>query len=134
MILQTLFGVHASLASLLLRLAIGVSFIIHGYPKLSANRKGVGDWLKTVGIPSGFALFAGIVEFFGGIVLLAGLLTPIVAVLAALWMVATTWLSVAKIKKKFAGGWEIDFLLLVLSLTLAALGGGVFSVDHLLGI
>lgn len=132
--LETLLGVHVSIASILLRLLVGTVFIVHGYPKLKSGGKGAGEWLKGMGIPAGFGLFAGIVEFFGGIVLLVGLLTPVIAVLSALWMLSTTWLAVAKMKKKFGGGWELDFILLVAALALAVLGGGVISVDHLLRI
>jgi len=131
---ETLLGVHLSVASLLLRLLVGIVFIVHGYPKLKSGAKGAGEWLKSIGIPSGFGLFAGIVEFFGGILLLVGLLTPVIAALSALWMLSTTWLSLVKMKKKFVGGWELDFILLVVFLALAAIGGGVISVDHLLRI
>jgi len=40
-------------------------------------------------------------------------------------MLPTTWLSKVKMKKKFAGGYEVDIILLVASLALAAIGGGV---------
>lgn len=124
--------VNLNTTSLLLRLGLGSIFMIHGYPKLKNGGKGAGQWLHGMGIPYGFGLFAGVVEFFGGLALLIGLLTPIVAVLFALWMLSTTWLSVAKMKKKFVGGYELDVLLLILALALAVTGGGIFSLDHLL--
>jgi putative oxidoreductase len=132
--IESLFGIHASVASLLLRLVAGITFIVHGYPKLKDGGKGTGGWLKSLGVPSGFGLFAGVVEFFGGIDLVLGLFTSIVAVLFAFWMLALVWLSLAKIKKKFVGGWELDLLLLVGSLAVAAIGSGAFSLDRLLGI
>jgi uncharacterized membrane protein YphA (DoxX/SURF4 family) len=49
-------------------------------------------------------------------------------------MIATTWLSMTKIKKKYAGGYELDITLLLVSLALAAVGGGSFSLDYLLRI
>jgi uncharacterized membrane protein YphA (DoxX/SURF4 family) len=49
-------------------------------------------------------------------------------------MLSTTWLSVTKIKKKYAGGLEIDITLLLASLALTFLGGGTFSIDHLIGL
>ena len=104
-----MFGVHVSVAALLLRLTIGVVFIVHGYPKFSATqRKQGGDWMKSMGLPMGFILFGAVVEFFGGIAILLGILTPVIAGLFALWMLSTTWLSKVKMKKKFAGGYEID--------------------------
>jgi len=130
-----LFGIGYGLAALVLRIGLGVAFIVHGYPKLGKQaRKAAGDWLKSMGIPAIFGLVAGVAEFFGGIALLIGFLTPIVAWLFVVWMLALIWLSIAKIKKKFVGGWELDFLLLISSLALASLGSGLFSLDYLLGI
>ncbi len=130
---MSLFGVHVSVAALLLRLIIGAVFIIHGYPKFSATqRKQGGEWMKSLGLPAGFILFGGVVEFFGGIALVLGIFTQIIAVLFALWMLSTTWLSKVKMKKKFVGGYEVDVILLVASLALAALGAGAFSLNYLL--
>ncbi len=90
--------------------------------------------MRSVGLPAGFILFGGIVEFFGGIALLLGIFTQVIATLFALWMISTTWLQKSKLKKKFVGGYELDITLMVASLALSAVGGGTFSVDHLLGI
>jgi putative oxidoreductase len=131
----SLFGVHLNVAALLLRLAIGSLFIVHGYPKLGAEqRKQGGEWMKSMGLPAGFILFGGVVEFFGGIAILLGILTQIIAALFALWMISTTWLAVTKMRKKFVGGYELDITLLLASLALAAIGGDAFSIDHILNI
>lgn len=133
--IESLFGVNTSLASLILRLAVGALFMVHGYPKLgSKQRKEGAAWMKSTGMPGGMIAFAGTAEFFGGLALILGILTPIVAVLAALWMLSTTWFARSKLKKKYMGGWELDVTLLLAALTIAALGSGVFSIDHLLGI
>jgi putative oxidoreductase len=104
-----------------------------GFMKLKKG-KHAGNWLKNYGIPTGFGLFAGVVEFLGGIALVLGLLTPIVASLFVIWMLALTWLSVAKLKKKFIGGYALDILLLIAVLAIAVIGGGSFSLDYLLGV
>jgi putative oxidoreductase len=127
-------GAGLEAASLLIRLSLGAVFVIHGYPKLKGGGKTTGQWLQSIGIPYGFGLFAGIVEFFGGIALIAGLLTSVVAGLFALWMLALIWLSVAKIHKKFVGGYELDVLLFLFALGLTMLGAGTFSLNHLLGL
>jgi len=131
---ESIFGLQTDLASLVLRLALGGIFIIHGYPKLKDLGKQTGQWLKSMGFPAGLGLFAGIAEFFGGIAVIAGILTPIVAALFVLWTAGLVWVSIAKIKKKFAGGYELDLLLFAFSLVLLAIGGGLFSLDHLIGI
>lgn len=133
MAIETLFGVNVDLASLILRLAVGVLFIVHGLPKLGAGRKGGEQWMKSMGMPAGMVLFGGIAETFGGLGLMLGLLTPIVALLAALWMLSTTWFQISKLKKKYVSGWELDTTLLLAALAVAALGAGALSLDHLLG-
>ncbi len=132
--LEPIFGIHMSIVALLLRLAVGSLYIYHGYPKLGAARKGTAEWLKSIGFPGGLATLAGVVEFFGGIALILGLFTSTVAALSALWMIATAWLAMTKIKKKYAGGYELDITLLLVSLALAAIGGGRLSLDYLLRI
>ena len=127
-----IFPQSLDLASILLRLAVGTLFIYHGYPKLTSMRKG--EFMKSVGMPTGLVPFGGFVEFFGGLGLLVGLLTPIIAVLAALWMLSTTRFSIAKIKKKYMGGYELDITMILLSLAIAFIGGGTFSIDHLIGL
>jgi len=127
-----IFPQSLDLASILLRFAVGTLFIYHGYPKLTSMRKG--EFMKSVGMPTGLVPFGGFVEFFGGFGLLVGLLTPIIAVLAALWMLSTTWFSIAKIKKKYMGGYELDITMVLVSLALAFIGGGAFSIDHLVGL
>ena len=128
-----LFPQYVDLASIILRLAIGSAFTIHGYPKLKQNEQGKG-WMKSMGLPVGLIPFAGVVEFFGGLALILGILTPIIAVLAALWMLSTTWFSISKVKKKYASGYEIDVTILLVAIALALLGSGIYSIDHLLGI
>ena len=127
-----LFPQSTDIASLLLRIAIGTLFIIHGYPKFTTQRKG--EWMKSVGMPTSLVPFAGFVEFFGGLGMLFGLLTPIIAALSSLWMLSTTWFSIGKVKKKYQGGYELDITLLLLALALVFIGGGTFSIDHLIGL
>jgi putative oxidoreductase len=127
-----LFPPNFDLASILLRLAVGTLFIYHGYPKLTSMRKG--EFMKTLGMPTALVPFGGFVEFFGGLGLLLGLLVPIVAILSALWMLSTIWFSIAKVKKKFMGGYELDIVLFLAAFALAFIGGGTFSLDHLIGL
>ena len=88
--------------------------------------------MQSIGIPYGLGPFAGVAELFGELAILLGLFTSVVAALFVLWMISLIWLNVYKIKKKFMGGYELDVVLLILALALVALGGGVFSLDHLL--
>lgn len=131
--IEALFGSYPALASLLLRLTLGTLFTVHGYPKLAPQRKQGEAWMKSIGMPAGFILFGGIVEFFGGLGLILGILTPIIALLSAIYMLGTTWFSITKAKKKYQGGYELDITLFLAALALAFLGSGTFSIDHLIG-
>ena len=63
----------------LLRVVLGVVFLYHGYVKLfvSGGFPGTVDFFRTIGIPAApwAALIVAVVEFLGGIFLVAGFLT-----------------------------------------------------------
>jgi putative oxidoreductase len=134
MAIESIFGPQVDLAALVLRVALGGLFIYHGYPKMKDIGKGTGQWVKSIGLPAAVGPLAAIAEFFGGIAVLTGTLTTVVAALFVLWTAGLVWVSRVRIKKKFAGGYELDILLLAVSLILFLLGGGVYSVDHLIGM
>jgi putative oxidoreductase len=88
------------------------------------------------GWPGGaaFAVLFSLLEFFGGIALILGLLTQVVAVLFVLEMVATTIFAKTKLQKKFALGYELDVAYAAFALVIALLGPGGLSVDRILGL
>ncbi|HKZ93081.1 MAG TPA: DoxX family protein [Candidatus Bathyarchaeia archaeon] len=125
----------AAWASLPLRLALGVAFVFHGYPKLfGPGAKQTRDYMKTVGVPPLLTTLTALLELLGGIALVIGFLTPIVGILIAFEMVATTFLSKAKLQKKSMLGYELDIAYLAMALALVVLGGGPTSLDTLLGL
>lgn len=70
-----------------------------------------------------------LLEFFGGLALIAGLYTQVFALLLALEMiVAVSWRI--KMKHKFVGGYELDIALILIGLILATMGGGNFALDN----
>lgn len=123
------------LASLVLRLVVGLLFVYHGWPKVK-NPKQTAAWVRSTGWTwaAGFAYAFTFLEFFGGIALIVGFLTQITAALFVLQMIATTIFSRVKLKKKLAGGWETDLLFLAGALALLLLGAGAWSLDALLGL
>src|SRR3972149_26311 len=89
---MALFPESVDLATLVLRVFLGAIFIIHGFPKLfraEARAQTIG-FMKSVGIPPALTLAASLLEFFGGLGLLVGLLTQVAALLLALELVGTT--------------------------------------------
>ena len=71
------------LALLLLRLALGVIFAFHGYPKLFTHTQDAMQAFGHMGFPPYFAYIAGVLEFFGGCLLILGLFTRIAGLLLA---------------------------------------------------
>ncbi len=121
----------SDIALLVLRVAMGVVFIVHGWPKikdLRANAKG----FDKMGFRPGklWGTIVAFLEFVGGIALIAGFFTQAIGLLlAAQMLVATVW----KIKNKqhFAGGYELDIALVAMGLILATSGAGAFAMDNL---
>ncbi len=130
---------YASYLALLVRLFLGVSLIIHGYPKVKGGWKQSGQWVKSMGVPAFTAVAATIVEFFGGIFLIAGLIVPAVSAFVALEFAAIIAMKRSKMHAAYVSfeqgkpSCEIDAFYLVLALVLFVLGAGAFSLDNLLG-
>ncbi len=122
------------LTSLLLRLLLGGLFVVHGYPKVFTQRLQIQQAMAGAGVPPTLTSLTGFLEFFGGLALIFGFLTPLVAGLFALFMGSTTLLQKLKFHKSFSGGYELDVVLLVSSVVLIILGAGALSVDALLGV
>jgi len=59
------------LALLLLRLGLGIIFVSHGYPKLFGHSQQWMGAFQHMGFPPYFAYISGILEFFGGLLLIA---------------------------------------------------------------
>lgn len=114
-----------------LRIGLAVVFVAHGYPKLfkKENFLGTAQFFESINIKPGkfWVLVVGVVEFFGGILLLAGLFTQLAALLLAVNMLV----AILKVKRQkgFANGYEFDLILLLSALALVVLGAGAFSLD-----
>ncbi|HYC27105.1 MAG TPA: DoxX family protein [Nitrososphaerales archaeon] len=121
-------------ASILLRLLLGGVFAIHGFPKLFTKRQAIQQAMSGAGIPASLTALVGVLEFFGGVSLILGFLTPLVAGFFAILMGGTTLLQRLKFRKPFAGGYELDLVLMVAAIALIVLGAGAVSLDSLFGI
>ena len=73
-----------------------------------------------------------LLEFVGGLFVLAGLFTQLVSLFVALEFL----IILLKLKRgsSFAGGYEFDLLILASALSLATLGSGAFSLDQFFGL
>jgi putative oxidoreductase len=118
------------LGLLLLRTALGMIFITHGYPKLLKSSTDMQHMFVQHGLPAQFVYVAGLLEMFGGGLLIVGLFTRPAALLLAIEMGVAIW------KVHSSGGimavhlYEFPLALAAASLALAAVGAGAVSVDE----
>ena len=130
-----------NLALLILRVALGVCFVVHGLGKLGlvgpGNMSGFVSWLKSLGVPAAAmqARVAMLSELIGGSLIALGLCTRVAAFFCLVAM-----LVAASIGHKGGGylitnnppGREYALNLAILMLVLILIGPGLYSLDHLL--
>ncbi|AVZ40904.1 MULTISPECIES: DoxX family protein [unclassified Dietzia] len=121
---------------LLTRVLLGVVLIAHGWEKLVTNGAGAtGEFFDSVGVPAAqaAAVFAGVVELAGGILLVAGLLTQVVAALVVVVMFGA-YLFVHQGAGIFAtnGGWELVAVIALAATVFGLAGPGRYSLDALI--
>ncbi|MFC6671960.1 DoxX family protein [Marinobacterium aestuariivivens] len=138
--LHTVIDAGQHWSGLALRLPLGLIFAAHGAQKLFGwfggyGLEGTGQWMASIGLEPGFlmALLAGSAEFFGGLFLLAGLLTrPTALVLAVTMLVAIFSVHFANGLFMSNNGYEFGLALLAGSLSLLISGAGRLSLDRLI--
>jgi putative oxidoreductase len=117
----------------LLRAALGIVFIAHGWQKffVIGHAALTGFFSAIVPFPEINAWIVPAVELGGGIALLAGAATRIVSVLLAFTMaVAMATVHFANGFFMQTNGYEFVLTLLLASVALALTGAGAFSVDR----
>lgn len=127
---------RADLGLLIARLALGGVMLAHGLQKvLVYGVAGTQQAFAGMGAPlpefSALAVIA--LEVLGGIALIAGLLTPLVATLNVLSMLGAAVL--VHLPNGFfaaTGGWELVGLLAAISLAVAIAGSGRYGIDGVL--
>lgn len=121
------------LAPLLLRVAIGVVFVAHGYQKIFDM--GIGNFAGflsqlNVPLPLFFAYVVSYVELLGGVALILGFLTHWASKLLAINMLAALFLvHITKGIFVSNGGYEFVLVLLAGAISLMITGAGKWSVD-----
>jgi len=119
-------------ALLLLRWGLGLVFIFHGYPKLFTETDAYLQAFPRMGFPAYFAYVAGIVEFFGALLLFAGLFTRMAGLLLAGEMAIAIWKVHLGKGVLAVDQYEFPLALAVAAFALAATGAGAFSLDRVL--
>lgn len=123
---------QVSVALTVLRVILGITFIMHGGQKLFVyGLEGVSGGFAGMGIP--FPAVVGpivaLTEFLGGAALLVGLMTRVAAVGIALVMVGAIFTAHIKAGFFAPGGYEFPLMLLATSIALVFTGAGPLSLD-----
>ncbi|MDQ1644215.1 MAG: putative oxidoreductase [Cryptosporangiaceae bacterium] len=131
-------------AALIMRGVLGYVFVAHGAQKLfgwfgGGGIDGTTAFFTSLKIPAPklMAIASGLVEFFGGIAIIVGLLT----VAASLALIVDMVGAIATFNHAHGffvespdGGWELNFVLIGLLAALALVGAGAWSIDHTIGL
>jgi putative oxidoreductase len=133
--------IAVDLATLILRLALGVIMISHGIPKIKKREVLGKKWNEHYGVPKATVWLTGILQIVGGLTLLVGLFTSLTALILTLDMLAALFIcifnshhrepfnSVSPVK-----GWDVNLLLVASLVAVLVLGGGRWSLDALLSL
>lgn len=118
------------LALLLLRAAFGIIFMSHGYPLLAHRTSGTLALFAQHGLPGYFVYISGVLELFGGGLLLLGLFTRGTALLLAIEMVLVMWKISPPHSYLAVNEYAYPLVVAAGCFALATTGAGLVSVDH----
>ncbi len=127
---------RVQLALFILRVVIGIVFLIHGGQKLFVFGFGnvIGFFGKMgIPLPAVSAVVVTIVEFFGGLALVLGVVTRLAALLIACDMLGAIFLVHLKNGFFAPQGFEYPLTILAAAVCLALAGAGAYSIDAALG-
>ena len=121
---------QGGVALLLLRLAAGAAFIIHGWPKFQHAF----SWMQDPHVPGFLQALAAFSEFVGGMALVAGALTRLAAL--GIWFTMSYALFFFHLRHgdPFVSNYgrpsyELALLYWVIMTVLVMRGGGAYSLD-----
>ncbi|MDP3892324.1 DoxX family protein [Nocardioides sp.] len=130
----------ADLGLLVLRVAVGVVMVAHGYNHIFGGGRiaGTAGWFESLGMRPGrlHAWTASLTELGAGVLLLLGLLTPLAGG-AVIGVMLVAWITNHRTNGFFVfrpgEGYEYVMMLTASGAALAFLGGGGVSLDHAMG-
>ncbi|WP_316849962.1 DoxX family protein [Pedobacter agri] len=126
-------GKYRNTGLLMLRIGLGVMFIIHGFPKLAGGPDswtGLGGSMKVVGIdflPVFWGFMAAVAETFGGFLLIVGLFYRPACMLLVFTMVIAALVHLGKGDGLKGASHAIELGIVFFSLIF--IGPGKYSVD-----
>ena len=130
-------GRNPGLGLAILRITIGLIFIMHGWPKIDGGLAGTSALLESLGIPFPVVVAWGIalLEVVGGACLIVGwFVTPAALLLAAHMLAGIFLVHLANgfyVVGPGQGGFEFNLLLIAGLITLLLAGSGIATVKSL---
>jgi len=119
---------------LLLRVVLGIIFLVHGTMKWSMWGMSPSEQLPEAMLT--ILKILSVAEPLGGIALILGFLTPIAIIGLSIIMLGAMNAKITMLHLHFmeqqTAGWEFDFLILGSLICLLFSGAGKFSVDRLI--
>jgi putative oxidoreductase len=123
-----------SIAALLLRVSLGVMFLVHSvYLKgVVFTLAGTAQFFVSLGLPAVVAYVVFALEAIGGVLLVLGIRTRVVAAVLVPVLIGATWAHWDNgwLFQNAGGGWEYPLFLACATAVQALLGGGRFSLDR----
>ena len=117
------------LGLLVLRIVLGAILIGHGYHKVFGGMSHHMDSVRNIGFPGWVAYLSAGTEFFGGIMVIAGLFTRFVALAIAIEMAVIVTRVHWKNGLIGNGGYEFPLALAAMAFVLILYGAGPIALD-----
>lgn len=119
------------LALLALRVVLGIIMIGHGYSKVFGGMPHHVEAVRHLGLPGWMAYLSAGAEFFGGIAVVAGVLTRFFALAIFINMMVAITMVHWKNGLLGNGGYQFPLSLATIAFALIFFGAGPFAIDAL---
>ena len=123
------------LALLLMRLALGVIMVAHGYRNVFGHLRDHVHLVAGLGLPAWLGYVSSFSEFLGGLLLLAGLFTRLAAFAVCVDLAVAIWKfhwHNGLLGSPDRPGYEFPLAAAALAFALIFFGGGPIALDHVL--
>jgi len=120
------------LALLVMRLALGVVMLAHGYQNTFRHLHDHVHMVVNLGMPAWLGYVSSFTEFFGGLLILAGFFTRPAAVAICIDLIVAIWKVHWRNGLTGDHGYEFPLALAALAFALIFFGAGPIAMDHVL--
>ena len=133
--LQKILKTDTNLAGPVLRIALAVTILPHGFQKITDFSKIINVLETHYGLPTFVGVLVIIIEFFGAILLLLGLFTRVNAALLGIVLLGAGYFHLDQgffinwFGTQTGEGYQFHLLYVLVAVASVIIGGGRFSLD-----